>query len=85
MGQLIASSRASFQFSRILARLSHKAPGVLEAVGPSSGLHPRQLHNTMALSTDAADYLRILKFINHLDNKTHPRNIAAFLSSKGDP
>jgi hypothetical protein len=34
--------------------------------------------------TDAADDLRILERMGHLDNKTHPRNMAAFLSSKGD-
>jgi hypothetical protein len=28
---------------------------------------------------------RILERISRLDNKTHPRNMAAFLSSKGDP
>jgi hypothetical protein len=85
MDQPIAPSRASFYASRALARLLHKAPGVLEAVEPSSGLHPRQLQHTIALLTDAADDLRILERIHHLDNKTHPRNMAAFLSSKGDP
>jgi hypothetical protein len=54
-------------------------------VEPSSGLHPRQLQRTIALLTDEADNLRILEYINHLDNKNHPRNMAAFLSSKGDP
>jgi hypothetical protein len=85
IGQPTAPSRSSFYASRALARLLHKAPGVLEAVEPSSGLHPRQLQHAIALLTDAADDLRILERISHQDNKTHPRNMAAFLSSKGDP
>ena len=85
IAQPTAPSRASYYASRALARLVHKAPGVLEAVEPSSGLHPRQLQHAIALLTDAADDLRILERIGHLDNKTHPRNMAAFLSSKGDP
>jgi hypothetical protein len=85
IGQPTAPSRASYYASRALARLMHKAPGVLEAVEPSSGLHPRQLQHAIALLTDAADDLRILERISRLDNKTHPRNMAAFLSSKGDP
>ena len=55
--QPTAPSRASFYASRALARLLHKAPGVLEAVEPSSGLNPRQLQNAIALLTDAADDL----------------------------
>jgi hypothetical protein len=85
IGPPAAPSRSSFYASRALARLLHKAPGVLEAVEPSSGLHPRQLQHAIALLTDAADDLRILECISHQDNKTHPRNMAAFLSSKGDP
>ena len=85
IAQPTAPSRASYYASRALARLVHKAPGVLEAVEPSSGLHPRQLQHAIALLTDAADDLCILERIGHLDNKTHPRNMAAFLSSKGDP
>jgi hypothetical protein len=59
--QPIAPSRASFYSFSALARLLHKAPDVLEAVEPSSGLHPRQLQHTIALLTDAADDLRIFK------------------------
>jgi len=83
--QIAAPSRASYYASRALARLAHKAPGVLEAVAPISGQNPRQLQHAIALLTDAADDLQILEYIKARDNASHPRNMAAFLSSKGDP
>ena len=83
--QRVAPSQASYFASRALARLLKKAPGVLEAVAPTSGLSPRKLQHSIALLTDAADDLHIMELIKGVDNISHPRYMAAFLSSKGDP
>jgi len=79
-----APSKAAYFASRALARLVAKAPGVLEAVAPSTGVTPRQLQHAISLQTDCADKLAILQCISAEGSPSHPRHMAAYYSSAGD-